>query len=83
VKKSALDGIVLLNRFSLQPDCMKKRYFLEIVILNSLKKNLNHGLLEKMRSSEMWQKYLKVRAKNQVISLINYPKLKIAGEVMV
>ena len=36
-----------------------------------------------MRSSEMWQKYLKVRAKNQVIPQINYPKLKIAREVMV
>ena len=31
----------------------------------------------------MWQKYVKIRAKNQVIPETRYPRLKIAREVMV
>ena len=31
----------------------------------------------------MWQKYVKIRSKNQVISQTRYPRLKIAREVMV
>jgi len=36
-----------------------------------------------MRSSVMWQEYVKIRAKHQVIPQTTYPRLKIASEVMV
>ncbi len=73
----------LIKSFFTPTRLYEKKVFSSNYYFQFYKKKFNHGLLEKMRSSEMWQKYLKVRAQNQVIPRTKYPKLEIAKEVMV
>jgi hypothetical protein len=51
--------------------------------LSSSNSVLYHDLRKQMRSSIMWQKYVKIRAKHQVLLQTRYPRLQIAREVKV
>jgi hypothetical protein len=73
----------LIKSFYSQIRLYHKKVFSSYYYSESFNENLNHDILEKMSSSEMWQKYLKIRAENQVIPQNRHPKLKIAREVMV